>query len=153
MQSWKDSSDSQRFADGRIAEGPIAACEVQGYVYDAKLRCAELARAVLGDVPLAERLEREAAVLRERFDRAFWVERGGGFYALALDGGKRPVDSRCSNMGHLLWSGIVPDARVGRRRAGADGSAALVGLGRAHDVGRRRGLPAAGLPQRHRLAA
>ena len=50
--------------------------------------------------------------LRERFDRAFWVERNGGFYALALDGGKRPVDSRCSNMGHLLWSGIVPDARV-----------------------------------------
>ena len=113
VQSWKDSADSQRFADGRVAVGPIAACEVQGYVYDAKLRCAELARAVLGDVPLAERLEREAAALRERFDAAFWVERGGGFYALALDGGKRPVDSRCSNMGQLLWSGIVPDARVG----------------------------------------
>ena len=68
VQSWKDSPDSQRFADGRIAEGPIAASEVQGYVYDAKLRCAELARAVLGDEPLAERLEREAAALRERFD-------------------------------------------------------------------------------------
>jgi glycogen debranching enzyme len=50
--------------------------------------------------------------LRERFDRAFWIERSGGFYALALDGRKRPVDSRCSNMGHLLWSGIVPEARV-----------------------------------------
>ena len=50
--------------------------------------------------------------MRERFDRAFWVERSGGFYALALDGDKQPVDSRCSNMGHLLWSGIVPDARV-----------------------------------------
>jgi glycogen debranching enzyme len=112
VQSWKDSPDSQRFADGRIAEGPVAPCEVQGYVYDAKLRCAELARMVLGDLPLAERLEREAAELRERFDRAFWVERNGGFYALALDGRKRPVDSRCSNMGHLLWSGIVPDARV-----------------------------------------
>ena len=73
MQSWKDSPDSQRFADGRIAEGPVAASEVQGYVYDAKLRCAELARVVLADVPLAERLEREAAELRERFDRAFWV--------------------------------------------------------------------------------
>jgi glycogen debranching enzyme len=112
VQSWKDSPDSQRFADGRVAEGPVAPCEVQGYVYDAKLRCAELARMVLDDQPLAERLEREAAELRERFDRAFWVERNGGFYALALDGRKRPVDSRCSNMGHLLWSGIVPDARV-----------------------------------------
>ena len=61
---------------------------------------------------LAERLEREAGELRERFDRAFWVERHGGFYALALDGDKQPVDSRCSNMGHLLWSGIVPAARV-----------------------------------------
>ena len=113
VQSWKDSPDSQRFADGRIAEGPIAACEVQGYVYDAKRRCAELARMVLGDTGLAERLEGDARALRERFDRAFWVERNGGFYALALDGAKRPVDSRCSNMGHLLWSGIVPDARVG----------------------------------------
>jgi glycogen debranching enzyme len=112
VQSWKDSPDSQRFADGRVAKGPIAACEVQGYVYDAKLRIAELARAVLGDVALAERLEREAAELRERFDRAFWVDRHGGFYALALDGEKQQVDSRCSNMGHLLWSGIVPAARV-----------------------------------------
>ena len=67
---------------------------------------------MLGDVALAERLEREAGELRERFDRAYWVERNGGFYALALDGRKRQVDSRCSNMGHLLWSGIVPDARV-----------------------------------------
>ena len=50
--------------------------------------------------------------MRERFDRAFWVDRHGGFYALALDGDKQPVDSRCSNMGHLLWSGIVPAARV-----------------------------------------
>jgi glycogen debranching enzyme len=112
VQSWKDSPDSQRFADGRIAEGPIASCEVQGYVYDAKRRCAELARLVLGDTALAERLERDADQLRENFDRAFWVQRAGGFYALALDGRKQPVDSRCSNMGHLLWSGIVPDARV-----------------------------------------
>jgi glycogen debranching enzyme len=112
VQSWKDSPDSQRFADGRVAEGPIASSEVQGYVYDAKRRCAELARQVLGDVALADRLDGDAERLRERFDRAFWVERAGGFYALALDGDKQPVDSRCSNMGHLLWSGIVPDARV-----------------------------------------
>jgi glycogen debranching enzyme len=113
VQSWKDSPDSQRFADGRIAQGPVASSEVQGYVYDAKRRCAELARSVLNDPVLAERLDREADELRRCFDRAFWVERSGGFYALALDGDKHPVDSRCSNMGHLLWSGIVPDARVG----------------------------------------
>ena len=91
---------------------PIAPCEVQGYVYDAKLRTAELAREVWRDRELADRLEREAAELRERFDEAFWVEERGGYYALALDGDKRPVDSLCSNIGHLLWSGIVPPERV-----------------------------------------
>ena len=112
VQSWKDSPDSQRFADGRVAEGPIAASEVQGYVYDAKLRPRSSRARCSATTELAERLEREAAELRERFDRAFWVERHGGFYALALDGEKQQVDSRCSNMGHLLWSGIVPEARV-----------------------------------------
>jgi glycogen debranching enzyme len=97
-QSWKDSGDSQRFHDGTYAETPIAPAEVQGYVYDAKLRVAELAR--------------EVWRLRERFDAAFWVERRGGFYALALDGRKRPVDSLCSNIGHLLWSGIVAPGRT-----------------------------------------
>jgi glycogen debranching enzyme len=111
-QSWKDSGDSQRFADGRLAEPPIAPCEVQGYVYDAKRRTAELARAVWRDRDLAERLDREADELRERFDEAFWVEDRGGYYALALDGDKRPVDSLTSNVGHLLWSGIVPSHRV-----------------------------------------
>jgi glycogen debranching enzyme len=110
-QSWKDSGDSQRFHDGAFAQTPIAPVEVQGYVYDAKLRLAELARAVWSDVPLAERLEREAAELRQRFDEAFWVDARGGFYALALDREKRPVDSTCSNLGHLLWSGIVPEER------------------------------------------
>ena len=111
-QSWKDSGDSQRFHDGRIARPPIAPAEVQGYVFDAKRRAAELAREVWRDAPLAERLEREADELRLRFDEAYWVERRGGYYALALDGEKRPVDSLCSNLGHLLWSGIVPSARV-----------------------------------------
>jgi glycogen debranching enzyme len=111
-QSWKDSWDSQRFHDGSLAEPPIAPAEVQGYVYDAKLRIAELAREVWRDRALAERLEREAAELRARFDEAFWVEERGGFYALALDREKRPVDSLCSNIGHLLWSGIVPPERV-----------------------------------------
>jgi glycogen debranching enzyme len=111
-QSWKDSGDSQRFHDGALALPPIAPVEVQGYVYDAKLRLAELARSVWQDEELAARLEREAAELAVRFDEAFWIEgRGGGFYALALDRNKRRVDSLCSNLGHLLWSGIVPPER------------------------------------------
>jgi glycogen debranching enzyme len=111
-QSWKDSHNSQLFHDGRQATAPIAACEVQGYVYDAKVRTAELAREVWRDRDLADRLEREAAALRERFDAAFWCEERGGFYALALDGAKQRVDSLTSNIGHLLWSGIVPEHRV-----------------------------------------
>ena len=111
-QSWKDSGDSQRFHDGTFARTPIAPAEVQGYVYDAKLRLAELARDVWSDAALAERLEREAAELRARFHEAYWVGARGGFYALALDGDKRAVDSSCSNLGHLLWSGIVPRDRA-----------------------------------------
>jgi glycogen debranching enzyme len=111
-QSWKDSWDSQRFRDGTLAQPPIAPCEVQGYVYDAKRRAAELARDVWRDRELAERLDREAEELRRRFDEAFWVNERGGYYALALDAEKQKVDSLCSNIGHLLWSGIVPAARV-----------------------------------------
>jgi glycogen debranching enzyme len=111
-QSWKDSFDSQRFRDGRIADPPIAPCEVQGYVYDAKRRTAELARDVWRDRELADRLEREARELRERFDAAYWIDDRGGYYALALDGEKNKVDALCSNIGHLLWSGIVPPGRV-----------------------------------------
>ena len=85
---------------------------MQGYVYDAKLRMAELARAVWRDDSLAARLEAEAAELQRRFDEQFWVEERGGYYALALDGDKQRVDSLCSNIGHLLWSGIVPPERV-----------------------------------------
>jgi glycogen debranching enzyme len=111
-QSWKDSYDSQRFSDGRTAEPPIAPCEVQGYVYDAKLRTAELAREVWRDRELADRLDREARELRDRFNEQFWNEDRGGYYVLALDREKQQVDSLCSNLGHLLWSGIVPEERV-----------------------------------------
>ncbi|OLE17616.1 MAG: hypothetical protein AUG88_06390 [Actinobacteria bacterium 13_1_20CM_4_68_12] len=111
-QSWKDSGDSQRFHDGSIARGPIVPCEVQGYVYDAKRRTAEMAREVWRDRALADRLERDAEELRRAFDEKFWTERRGGYYVLALDGEKRQVDSLCSNIGHLLWSGIVPRERV-----------------------------------------
>jgi glycogen debranching enzyme len=111
-QSWKDSGDSQRFHDGHLADAPIAPVEVQGYVYDAKRGLAEIAREVWRERDLAERLEQEAEDLRARFDEAFWVDDRGGFFALALDGEKKHVDSRCSNMGHLLWSDIVLPERV-----------------------------------------
>jgi glycogen debranching enzyme len=111
-QSWKDSGDSQRFSNGRTATTPIAPCEVQGYVYDAKQRLAEIAREVWRDRALADRLDREAKELRRAFNDAYWIDERGGYYALALDGEKRPVDSMCSNMGHLLWSGIVPPERA-----------------------------------------
>jgi glycogen debranching enzyme len=111
-QSWKDSGDSQLFHDGHMAATPIAPCEVQGYVYDAKLRLAQLAREVWRERELADRLEREAEELRRRFDEAFWCEARGGYYALALDRDKQRVDSLTSNIGHLLWSGIVPPERV-----------------------------------------
>ena len=85
---------------------------MQGYVYDAKKRMAELAREVWRERELAERLDREADELRDRFDEAFWSDERGGFYVLALDSDKKQVDSLCSNIGHLLWSGIVPPDRV-----------------------------------------
>jgi glycogen debranching enzyme len=112
VQSWKDSHDSQRFHDGTIAKAPIAPCEIQGYVYDAKRRIAELAREVWRDRDLGDRLDAEADELRRRFDEAFWCDQRGGYYALALDREKRRVDSLCSNIGHLLWSGIVPPERA-----------------------------------------
>jgi glycogen debranching enzyme len=111
-QSWKDSGDSQRFSDGRFAKTPIAPAEVQGYVFDAKRRVSEIAREVWRDRGLADRLNAEATELRDRFDAAYWVDNRGGYYALALDAEKQAVDSMCSNMGHLLWSGIVPPNRV-----------------------------------------
>lgn len=109
-QTWKDSEDSMAFSDGTLAHAPIAPVEVQGYVYDAKLRVAELAREVWHDLPFADRLERDAATLERRFDAAFWIAERG-FYALGLDANKRPIDSLTSNIGHLLWSGIVPASR------------------------------------------
>jgi glycogen debranching enzyme len=112
VHSWKDSFDSQRFHDGRTARPPIAPAEVQGYAYDAKRRLAELAREVWRDNALAQRLEAEATELKQRFDESFWIDDRGGYFALALDGEKQPVDSLCSNVGHLLWSGIVGDHRV-----------------------------------------
>jgi len=108
---WKDSWNSILFADGTNSVLPRATCELQGYTYDAKIRCARLAREIWGDPELADRLEREAAALKQRFNRDFWVA-DRQFFALALDGEKRQVDSLTSNIGHLLWSGIVDDDKA-----------------------------------------
>ncbi len=110
-QCWKDSWDAIQFADGTLARGPIATCEIQGYVYDARRRAARLAREVWGDPALAERLERRAADLRERFRRDFWMPERG-CHALALDGDKHQVDSLTSNIGHLLWSGLLDEGEA-----------------------------------------
>ena len=110
-QCWKDSWDSIRHADGRLAKLPRATCEIQGYVYDAKVRCARLARTLWQDRALAARLEAEAADLKRRFNRDFWIAEGQ-FFALALDGDKHQVDALTSNIGHLLWSGIVEEDKI-----------------------------------------
>ncbi|MEV4465409.1 glycogen debranching N-terminal domain-containing protein [Micromonospora echinofusca] len=110
-QCWKDSWDSISYRDGTLPPFPRATCEVQGYAYDAKVRAARLAREFWGDPELADRLEREAAALKERFNRDFWVD-DGEYYALALDPDGRQCDVLSSNIGHLLWSGIVDHDRA-----------------------------------------
>jgi len=105
-QCWKDSWNSIVFRDGSLAGLPRACCEIQGYAYDARMRCARLARRFWNDAALAARLEERAGDLKERFNRDFWMPDRECF-ALAIDGDRRQVDSITSNIGHLLWSGIV----------------------------------------------
>jgi glycogen debranching enzyme len=102
-----------RFSDGRMAPLPRGTCELQGYAYDAKIRSARLAREIWNDSELASRLESEAQDMKQRFNRDFWLE-DRGYYALALDGEKQKVDALTSNIGHLLWSGIVDDDKAKR---------------------------------------
>ena len=106
QQGWKDSYDSVFHADGRLAEGPIALCEVQGYAYAARLAGAKLAE-MLGAADMARSLTHAARELRERFQKRFWCPEIG-VYALALDGEKRPCRVRSSNAGQCLMSGIAP---------------------------------------------
>ena len=113
-QGWKDSQDAVFHADGSSAEGPIALCEVQGYVFAAKRRAAELALA-LGHTEQARRLLKEADKLRTQFERSFWCNDLSS-YALALDGFKQPCRVRASNAGHCLWTGIA-DQKHGMRTA------------------------------------
>jgi glycogen debranching enzyme len=109
-QGWKDSWDGINFADGRLAEPPIALCEVQGYVYDAFRRRAQMAQDLNEDATAERWLER-ADTLKTAFNERFWLP-DRGWYAIALDRDKRPVDACASNMGHCLWSGIVDDDKA-----------------------------------------
>jgi glycogen debranching enzyme len=110
-QCWKDSWDSISYRDGRLPGFPRATCELQGYAYDAKVRGARLAREIWRDGALADELERQAAVLKRRFNRDFWIE-DGQYFALALDEDGNQVDALTSNIGHLLWSGIVHKSKA-----------------------------------------
>jgi glycogen debranching enzyme len=111
-QGWKDSYDSIFHADGALAEGPIALCEVQGYVFAAKTHAARIA-GHLGERDLEARLRAEAETLQQNFDAAFWCEDLGAF-ALALDGRKKPCRVRTSNSGHALFTGIASPERAKR---------------------------------------
>ena len=120
-QGWKDSGDGVSFPDGRQPEPPIALVEVQGYVYDAKVRMADLF-ARFGQAERAASLAREAGALRDAIRDRFWLEEEGTF-ALALDGHKRPLPTVTSNAGHLLWSRVpTPEqaASVTRRLLGPE---------------------------------
>jgi glycogen debranching enzyme len=105
-QGWKDSFDAINFSSGSLAETPLALCEVQAYVYAAFLARAALAES-FGDLDTAKRHRERADVLREEFHRRFWLPQG--WYAVALDGRKQPVDSLTSNVAHCLWTGIASD--------------------------------------------
>jgi glycogen debranching enzyme len=109
-QVWKDSSDSMQFPDGTLAETPVAAVEVQGYVYAAKRGLAELLRRK-GDTEAAGRLQAQAASLKEKFNQAFWMP-DAGFFAQGLDKDKRQVPTITSNPGHALWCGIADEDKA-----------------------------------------
>jgi glycogen debranching enzyme len=109
-QGWKDSWDGINFADGTIAEPPIALAEVQGYVYAAYRARAELADAA-GDAAGARLWRKRAKVLKQAFNEQFWLPERGWF-AVGLDKDKRPIDSLTSNMGHCLWTGIVDNDKA-----------------------------------------
>lgn len=111
-QGWKDSYDGINFAGGRIAEAPIALCEVQGYVYAAYRARGRIAWA-RGDEATAKRCEKRANALRSVFNDRYFIE-DRGYIAVGLDAEKRPIDSLTSNVGHCLWTGIVDDDKAER---------------------------------------
>ena len=111
-QGWKDSWDGVRFANGDVAEAPIALCEVQAYVYGAYLAQAHFAQEV-GDLGTAEQFRTKASDLKQAFNRHFWLE-DRGWFGLGLDHDKRPLDALTSNIGHCLWTGIVDQEKADR---------------------------------------
>jgi glycogen debranching enzyme len=110
QQGWKDSQDSVFHADGRLAEAPIALCEVQSYVYAAKRSVALIARE-LQEPQFADRLDRDAEILRQKFEKEFWCDEIG-MYALALDRNKEQCRVRASNAGHALFCRIASQDRA-----------------------------------------
>jgi glycogen debranching enzyme len=126
-QGWKDSGDAVFHEDGRLADAPIALCEVQGYVYMARTLAARMAEA-RGETGLAAQLSQQAATLRERFEAQFWDEELG-MYVLALDGQKQPCRVRTSNAGQLLFTGIASPARAARMATVLASSDMLTGWG------------------------
>ncbi|MEU2614794.1 glycogen debranching N-terminal domain-containing protein [Micromonospora sp. NPDC007271] len=127
-QVWRNSPDAVVDRHGQEPPFPRATCELQGYAYDAKLRGARLAREIWGDPAYADRLEAEAAALRERFNRDFWLPQRE-YYAFALTPDGEPVDALTSNLGHLLWSGIVEPERAGALAAHLSGPELFSGWG------------------------
>ncbi|HEY3942177.1 MAG TPA: glycogen debranching N-terminal domain-containing protein [Acidimicrobiales bacterium] len=109
-QGWKDSWDGIRYADGRVANAPIALCEVQAYVYGAYLARAHFAFEA-GDLATHDHFRAKAAALKVAFNRDFWLE-DREWFAVGLDHEKRPIDSLTSNIGHCLWTGIVDEDKA-----------------------------------------
>lgn len=149
-QGWKDSYDAAFHVDGSLAQGQIALCEVQGYVYAAKRLAARGARR-LGKLMLGEALDAQAAKLAERFEAAFWCE-DIGTYALALDGQKRPCRVRTSNAGQILFSGIAAPDRAESGHARLDATVILFRLGNPYAGARGAPLQSDVVSQRLRLA-
>ncbi|SCF28882.1 Glycogen debranching enzyme (alpha-1,6-glucosidase) [Micromonospora viridifaciens] len=127
-QVWRNSPDAVVDRHGHEPAFPRATCELQGYAYDAKIRGARLAREIWGDPAYADRLEAEAAALRERFNRDFWLPQRE-YYAFGLTPDGTPVDALTSNIGHLLWSGIVEPERAGALAAHLCGPELFSGWG------------------------
>ena len=150
-QGWKDSWDSTRFKNGKLAEPPVALCEVQGYVYAALVARSHSATEA-GDRVLAASLRTRAETLKQNFNRDFWID-DGEYFAMGLDRDKRPLDAVTSNMGHCLWTGIVDEEKAPAVDAPPAREGDVLGMGHP-DAGEGHGrLQPDQLPLRERLAA
>ena len=151
-QCWKDSWDSISYADGRLPGFPRATCELQGYAYDAKVRGARLARTFWNDPALRRPAGAGGGRPEASGSTGTSGSRTGGYFALALDADGKQVDALSSNIGHLLWSGIVDETKAAQVVEHLLGPAPLLRLGRA-DAGRGRGpVQPDRLPRRHGVA-